>query len=140
MNSSFSRRGLRCVMVALAAAAFAAQAAAAGHARGEDPTATAPRHAPNGADLQSSAVNGWSASPLEVDRLGPKHVPLHHSLPVTSVNVVKIVRPGGFDWADAAVGAAVSGLAVTLVAALAMLVTRRSRKPRLPEPGELASA
>jgi hypothetical protein len=127
-------------MVALAAAAFAAPAATAGHAPGEDPTATAPRHALNDAALQSSAVNGWSASPLEVDRLGPKHVPLHHSLPVTPVNVVTIVRPAGFEWADAAVGAAVSGLVIALVAGLTMVVARRSRRPGLRERNELAGA
>jgi hypothetical protein len=126
-------------MVALVAAAFAAPAAEAGHAPGEDPAATAPRHALNSA-AQNSAATRWKASPFEVDRLGPKRVPLHHSLSITPVNVVKIVRPAGFDWADAAVGAAASGLVVALVAALAMLVTRRSRKPRLPERSELASA
>jgi hypothetical protein len=140
VNPSFSRRGLRCVMVAFAAAAFAAPVAAAGHAPGEDPAATPPRHALNGAALQNSAATGWNASPLEVDRLGPKGVPLHHSLSITPVNVVKIVRPAGFDWADAAVGAAVSGLALALVAGLTMLVARRSRRPGLRERNELAGA
>jgi hypothetical protein len=128
MNSSFSRRTLP-IAVALAAAAFAAPAAEAHHAPSESAKATP---AP-------ASVSGPSSN-FEVDRLGPKNVALHRPPAATPVNVVKVVRPGGFDWADAGIGAGAAALALALAAALAMLVTRRSRGTALPEQSELASA
>src|SRR6266508_1720478 len=74
------------------------------------------------------AANQWNASGREIDRLGPKYVPLHHPLSPAPVSVVKVATPGGFDWADAAIGAGVSGIALALAAGLALLVTRRSRR------------
>jgi hypothetical protein len=56
------------------------------------------------------------------------------------VSVVKAVGPGGFDWADAGIGAGAAGGALTLAGALAMLATRRSRASALPEQRELAGA
>jgi hypothetical protein len=162
MNSSFNRRRVRWVMVALAAAAFAAPAAQARHAPGEDPAKTGPRHSLLGA--KGAAPTRWNASPLEIDRLGPKYVPLHHpqsAAPVDAnrpgptaagtaianarhdampVSVVKVVRPAGFHWDDAAIGAGAASLALALAAALAMLLTRRSRRTARPEERELAGA
>jgi hypothetical protein len=103
----------------------------------------------------------WLASSLEIDRLGPKHVPLHHpysAAPVDAnrpgptaaetaianarhdampVSVVKVVRPTGFDWGDAGIGAGGASLTLALVAMLALLVTRRSRRTLVPERSEL---
>ncbi len=129
MNSNFSRRRLRWVLVALAAAAFAAPAAQARHATGEDVEATSSSPSTSVASTTGYAPNQWSASGREIDRLGPKYVPLHHPLSPAPVSVVKVATPGGFDWADAAIGAGVSGIALALAAGLALLVTRRSREP-----------
>lgn len=119
MHSSFKRlRGLF-VTATIAAAALGVPAAQAFHAP-VDHSTTPPQPQ-------------WKASQLEVDRLGPKFVPLEHSLPPAPVTVVKVVGHGGFDWGDGAIGAGVSGLALATIAGLALLVTRRkpdSRKPR----------
>ncbi len=128
MNSNFSRRRRRWVIVALAAAAFAAPAAQARHATGEDATTTSSPHPLSAASAKDHAPNQWNASGREIDRLGPKYVPLHHPLSPAPVSVVKVATPGGFDWADAAIGAGVSGIALALAAGLALLVTRRSRR------------
>ena len=111
---------------------------------------------------QGDAPTQWNASPLEIDRLGPKYVSLHHPMfaaPVEAdwpgptaagtaianarhdampVSVVKVVRPSGFDWGDAGIGAGVASLTLALVAMLVMLVTRRSRRTIAPERSELA--
>jgi hypothetical protein len=139
VNSNFSRRRLGWVIVALAAAAFAAPAAQARHATGEDVEATSSSPSTSVASTTGYAANQWNASGREIDRLGPKYVPLHHPLSPAPVSVVKVATPGGFDWADAAIGAAVSGIALALVAGLALLVTRRSRRAGVPERSELAS-
>jgi len=67
----------------------------------------------------------WNASPLEIDRLGPKHVPLRHPLSSPPAIVVKVVRPAGFNWVDAGIGAGVASLTLALAAGLAMFVTSR---------------
>ena len=54
------------------------------------------------------------------------------------VSVVKVVRPRGFDWGDAGIGAGVASLTLALMAALAMLVTRRGRRTIVGERSELA--
>jgi hypothetical protein len=138
MNSNFSRQRVKCLCVALAAAAFAAPAAQARHAPGEDPATTSPRHSLPGAPAKGHAPTRWNASPLEIDRLGPKHVALQHPLSPPPTTVVKVVRPSGFDWADAGIGGGVASLTLALVAMLAMLVTRRSRRTIASERSELA--
>ena len=164
MYSNFSRRRYSCLGMALTAAAIAAPAAHAHHAPGEDRATTSPRHFLPGAPAKDSARTRWNASPLEIDRLGPKYVSLHHpqsAAPVDvnrpgptaagtaianarndamPVSVVKVVRPAGFHWADAAVGAGAASLALALAAALAMLAIRRSRAKALQEKRELAGA
>ena len=164
MNSSFNRQRVRCLCVALAAAAFAAPAAQAHHAPGEDPGTTAPRQSLPGAASEGDSATQWNASPLEIDRLGPKHVPMHHPIsaaPVDAnrpsptaagtaianarhdampVSVVKFVGPSGFDWGDAGIGAGVASLTLALVAMLAMLVTRRGRRTIVRERSELAGS
>jgi hypothetical protein len=164
MNSSFSRQRVKCLCVALAAAAFAAPAAQARHAPGEDPATTNARHSLPGALAKGYAPARWNASPLEIDRLGPKHVPLHHPKPTAlvdanrpgssaagtaiasarhdalPVSVVKVISPSGFDWADAGIGAGVASLTLALVAMLVMLVTRRSQRTIAPKRSELAGS
>jgi hypothetical protein len=127
VNSSFNRRHLRLVMVALAVAVFAAPVAQARHAPGEDPGATAPRQSLPDAASPGDSATQWNASALEIDRLGPKHVPLRHPVSRPPTSIVKVVRPAGFDWADAGIGAAAAvGFGVLLVGASA-LVRRRQR-------------
>ena len=66
------------MIVALAAAAFAAPAAQARHAPGEDPRDNRSASIAPGRASQGDSPTQWNASPLEIDRLGPKYVPLHH--------------------------------------------------------------
>jgi hypothetical protein len=121
MSSSFSRRVV-CLSVALAAAVLMAPLAQANH--GPRARATAP----------SSSASTWTASGREIDRLGPKYVPLQHPIATAPTNVtapapvVTVVRPVGFDWADAGIGAATTALALAVVATLALVITRRNRK------------
>jgi hypothetical protein len=114
--------------VALAAIAFAAPVAHASHAPSEHGKASPP------------LASAWTASDLEIDRLGPKQVPLQHPVTRPPATVVKVIGPAGFDWADAGIGAGVASLTLALVAGAAMLVTQRSRRTIVPERGELAGA
>ncbi len=116
-------------VVVLVAATLAVPIAQAHHAPSENAKATS-----------TPASVSAPSSNFEVDRLGPKHVALHRPPAPAPVSIVKVVRPGGFDWSDAGIGAGAAGLALALAAALAMLVTRRSRVTALPEQSELASA
>jgi hypothetical protein len=146
----------------LALAAFAAPAAQARHAAGEDLATTSPRHSLPGAPARGHAPTRWNASPLEVYRLGPKYVSLYHPMfaaPVEAdrpgptaagtaiasarhdampVSVVKLVRPAGFDWGDAGIGAGVASLTLALVAMLVMVATRR--RTIAPRRSELAGS
>jgi hypothetical protein len=54
------------------------------------------------------------------------------------VRLVKVVRSGGFDWADAGIGAGIASVTLALVAVVAMFVTRRTRKTIVPERSEPA--
>jgi hypothetical protein len=144
------------------AATLAVPVAQARHAPGEDPVATAPRQSLPGAASQGGLPTQWNASPLEIDRLGPKHVPLHHPEPAAPVDanrpgptaagtaianaradampvsVTKVVRRSGFDWGDAGIGAGVASLMLVLVAGLALLLTSRNRRTIVHEQHELA--
>jgi hypothetical protein len=161
MNASLKPWRLRLVIVAFAAAAaFAAPAAQARHAPGEDPGATAPRQSLPGAASHRDSAKWWKASPLEIDRLGPKYVSLHHPTSAAPgdanrpgptaagtaianarhdampVSVAKVNSSSAFDWADAGIGAGVASLTLALVAMLVILVTRRSRGTVTPERSE----
>jgi hypothetical protein len=129
VNSSFSRRGLLWLMVALATAAVAVPTAEARHAPGEDPATTSPLHSLAPGSPEGRAPTSWKASALEIDRLGPKHVALQHPLAPAPVSITKVVGPGGFNWGDAAIGASVAGFALALVGGLAVLISQRSRRP-----------
>lgn len=127
MSSNLNFR--RVMTVALATGAIAVPAAQGQHAPGaSDGTAGRASLANEKHDPVPTSV--WRASSREVDRLGPKYVPLQH--PINETPVVRIVRPAGFDWADASVGAGVAGLALSLVAVLTMIVARRSRQTNEP--------
>jgi hypothetical protein len=84
-----------------------------------------------------------SAAPVGADRPGPTAAGTaianarHDAMPVS---VVKLVRPSGFDWGDAGIGAGAASLTLALVAMLAMLITRRSRSTLVPEQSELAGS
>jgi hypothetical protein len=145
-----SRQLIKCLSAALAAGALAAPVAQAHHAPAEHGSASVP------------PASVWIASNLEIDRLGPKHVPLQHpysAAPLETsrpgptaagtaianarhdampVSVVKVVRPGGFNWGDAGIGAGVGSVTLALAAGLALFVTRRSRGTSVPERSELA--
>lgn len=114
------------VAVIVGVAVIAASAAHARSRAGEPPTTSTP------------SASLWTATGREIDRLGPKHVPLQHRI-VQPTTVVKVVKPAGFVWSDAAIGAGVASLAVALVAALAVLMTgRRERRAELPDRSDLA--
>jgi hypothetical protein len=153
---------IKFLSVALAVTAFAAPAAEARHAPGEDPGAAAPRLSLSGTASQGNSAVQWNASPLEIDRLGPKYVPLHHAYSAAPVDAsepgptaagtaianakhsampasaVKVIRPGGFDWGDAGIGAAVASLTLALIAGLALLQAQRGQRESAPEQSELA--
>jgi hypothetical protein len=138
--------------LAVAAAAVAAPVAEARLVPGEDGQASPP------------LASVWTASSLEIDRLGPKYVPLHHpysARPVEAngpgptaagtaianarhdampVSAVKAVRPAGFNWGDAGIGAGVASLTLALIAGLALLATRRSQRTIVHERSELAGS
>ena len=128
MKSCFSRGWVAPLSVALVAAGLAAPLAQANHGPGGRTGAA------------SQPVPTWTASSREIDRLGPKYVPLQHPIATTPTAVVKVVRPAGFDWADAGIGAATASLTLALAALLAMVFSRRNRKPVLPDRSEPAGA
>jgi hypothetical protein len=123
MVFNVTRRRITWLLAVMSAAAVTAPVAQARHA----PAAS------SGAFVQSSTV--WTASDREVDQLGPKHVPLQHPTQPQPAPVVTVVRPAGFDWADASIGAGVTGLTLALVAALGLVVTRRSKRAAAPATG-----
>jgi len=63
---------------------------------------------------------------------------LQHPIVRAPITVAKVVKPASFVWSDAAVGAGVASLALAVVAALMLAITRRVRKPTTPEGTALA--
>ena len=126
VNSGFSRG--RIIVVAVAASALAAPAAQAYRVPGDRGAAS------------SFTSATWTASSREIDRLGPKYVPLQHPIARAPVTGVKVVRPAGFVWADAAIGAGVAGLALAVDAALTLAITRRARRAGVLERSKLEGA
>jgi hypothetical protein len=127
---SRTRRRVSCPAMALAAVAFAAPAAQAHHADGNPAT-----------HLSSPAsVPLPESSSLQIDRLGPKYVALHRPASPPQTTVLNVVGQAGFDWPDAGIGAGVASLTLALLAGLAMLVIRRSRRTIVSERSELAGA
>ena len=127
MNSTVGRR--RIIVAAVATTAVVV------------PAAQAYYYAPSErATTSSSSAQSWTASSSEIDQLGPKHVPLQHPIAPARTTLVKVVKPAGFVWADAAIGADVASLALALVAALTLVITRRTHKTIAPEQSKLAGA
>jgi hypothetical protein len=90
------------------------------------------RHGPLGhATATGGSTSTWVASGREIDRLGPKQLPLQHAIVAqpTAPDVVRVVEPGGFDWGDALIGAGVAAGATAAVAAALQMLTggRRGR-------------
>jgi hypothetical protein len=51
----------------------------------------------------------------------------------SSVQIVRVAAPGGFDWGDAGIGAAAAfGLSMLAVGGGVALITQRRRTPRMP--------
>jgi uncharacterized protein with LGFP repeats len=111
------RRVGRLVATAAVTAMVAVPAAEAGRTHGGPTAAPAP----------SPSV--WTARGYEIDRLGPKHVALQHPVSPPPATVVKVVRPAGFHWGDAGVGAAVAAFVLGGAAGLALVATRRRLRP-----------
>ena len=99
---------------------MAAPAAQAHHAPAEHTTGSPP------------SVSTWTASGREIDRLGPKHVPLHHRIAPPPPTVVKVVKSAGFNGDKVAIGGGITGV-VALIAVLTLFLTRRSGRAALPE-------
>jgi hypothetical protein len=115
---------MKSLSLALVAAVLAAPTAQAHYAPAEHATASLPR------------ASTWTASGREIDRLGPKYAALQHSISAPApATVVKVVEPAGFNWDDAAID---GGVAVAIVAAVTVFLTRRSRPTVLPERSEPA--
>lgn len=83
------------------------------------PTAQA-RHAPDNAAAPPQAP----AAAVD-DRLGPKYVGVPNTSAPAAVQTVEVVRPRGFQWGDAMIGAGVTAFAIALLGAALLGVTRR---------------
>ena len=69
------------------------------------------------------------AAPVNLLQDG-KYLPAQTSAPA-SVQVVRIVKPGGFDYRDAGIGAAVAALAIALVGGVVILASHNSSATRV---------
>ena len=90
-------------------------------ARGSSPTTDLATVAPD----DRAGVRGIGRSALNLspdDRLGPRGDTVAQTRPPATI----IVRPGGFDWADAGIGAAVAIGAALLGAGMLLAGRRRS--------------
>ena len=118
-----TKKTLERIVVAFAVAALAAALA---------PSVGYARHGPMGhATAAGGSTSTWVASGREIDRLGPKQVPLEHAIVAqpAAPAVVRIVEPGGFDWGDALIGAGVAALATAGLAAALQLMMGGRRGP-----------
>ena len=80
---------------------------------------------PAGALAMNGPTGGSSPStsaPVNLLRDG-KYLPTPTAAPAT-VQVVRIVRPGGFDFRDAGIGAAVGALALAVIGGIAIVLSR----------------
>ena len=134
--------------MALAVGAFAAPAASAGPIA--DNAAAQPRHS----QVANSVTGSHPFGPNRPVRVAAKPLPsptysrqdkqlAPHSAPLAPVNtsapVVRVSNPtGGFDWADAAIGAS-GGLALSILGiGGALALQRRSREPAAVQTGTSA--
>ena len=80
---------------------------------------------PSGVLAMNGPAGGTSASspaPVNLLRDG-KYLPTPTAAPA-AVQVVRIVRPGGFDFRDAGIGAAVAVLALAVIGGIAIVLSR----------------
>jgi hypothetical protein len=79
-------------------------------------------HAPN----DTATPSRPTATLAGDDRLGPKYVQVaKHVATPTSIGTIEVVKPSGFVWGDALIGAGVTALAIALLGAVTLGVTRR---------------
>lgn len=109
------RHGWTSIAIVLATAALGA------------PTAQA-RHAPDDA-----AAPSQPPTVAVDDRLGPKYVPAAERSAPAAVRTVELVKPNGFQWGDALIGAGVTAFAIALLGAAMLGVTRRRSQVRRAE-------
>lgn len=102
------------------------------------PTAVA-RDTPGAWTTGAASAAIWRASPREIDRLGPKYVPLQHHTALTILNTTKL-EAQRFDWSAAVIGGVAASLALGLLAALVVLASRPRRKPAPPERARVPGA
>lgn len=69
-----------------------------------------------------------STSPANLLRDG-KYLPTPKASDPTTVQVVRVVQPGGFDFADAGIGAAIAAATLALVGALVIALHRDQQAP-----------
>jgi len=88
---------------------------------------------PGGTLAMNGPTGGTSAStpaaPVNLLRDG-KYLPTPTAAPAT-VEVVRVVKPGGFDFRDAGVGAAVGALVIALVGGVVILVSHNGSATRV---------
>jgi hypothetical protein len=102
-----AKHGWTCIAIVVATAALTVPTAQARHAPDDEATPSQP---------PTIAVD---------DRLGPKYVPAAgRSIPAV-VNTVEVVKPSGFHWDDALIGAATTALGIASIAAAALARTSR---------------
>ena len=75
----------------------------------------------NGPSGGTSASTQTSTAPVNLLRDG-KYLPTPTASPA-SIEVVRVVKPGGFDYRDAGIGAAVGALVIALVGGVVILVS-----------------
>ena len=88
---------------------------------------------PGGALAMNGPTGGTTAStpaaPVNLLQDG-KYLPTPTSAPA-SVEVVRVVRPGGFDFRDAGIGAAVGALVIALIGGVVILVSHNGSATRV---------
>jgi hypothetical protein len=77
---------------------------------------------------ESAGTVATSSSPVNLLRDG-KYSPAPKTATPPSVQVVRVVRPGGFDFVDAGIGAAVAAVGLALVGGLVIVVHRDHPAP-----------
>jgi hypothetical protein len=83
----------------------------------------------NGPTGGASASTQTSTAPVNLMRDG-KYLPTPTATAAT-VEVVRVVKPGGFDFRDAGIGAAVGALVIALVGGVVILVSHNGSATRV---------
>jgi hypothetical protein len=83
----------------------------------------------NGPTGGTSASTQTSTAPVNLLRDG-KYLPTPTAAP-TTVEVVRVVKPAGFDYRDAGIGAAVGALVIALVGGVVILTSHNGSATRV---------